>query len=115
MPQARISPYFEGVERAGGRSYSVISHCYTPWDYGESPEVEYRSLTEDVTLWDTHCERQVQIVGDDARAFADYLVTRDLASLDVGRCTYCFMCDEAGTVITDPVVLMVDERTVWLS
>lgn len=111
----RISPYFDGVEQAGGQSYRSHGPTYVPWSYPHSAEEQYRALTERVTLWDTACERQLQIRGKDALTFADRLVTRDLSKLQPGRCTYTFVCDEDGTVICDPVLLILDEETVWLS
>ncbi len=114
-PTGRISPYFDGVERAGGGGYGRHLMTYVPWRYPEDPAEQYRAVTERVTLWDTACERQIRIRGRDALAFADRLVTRDLSGFSPGRCTYTFVCDEAGWIIGDPVLLVVDAETVWLS
>ncbi len=115
LPSGRVSPYFDGVERAGGHGYDRHFNTYVPWRYPEDTAEQYRAITERVTLWDTACERQIRIQGRDALAFADRLVTRDLRGLKPGRCTYSFVCDESGFIIGDPVLLMVDEETIWLS
>jgi glycine cleavage system aminomethyltransferase T len=114
-PARWMSPYYEGTERAGARVYGSTPHAHVPWDYGHPPGEEYRAVTERVVMWDTHSERQIAIRGSDALAFADYVVTRDMLGLEPGRCTYTFVCDEAGKIICDPVVLVLDEHTVWLS
>ena len=110
-----MSPYLEGVERAGGGGYRLHFNTFVPWVYPEDPAEQYRALTERVTLWDTATERQLELKGADAVAFADYLVTRNLRGFEPGRCTYTFLCDQRGVVICDPVLLVVDEETVWLS
>ena len=111
----RISPYFEGVQRVGAGGYTRHLCTYVPWQFPQDPLEQYRALTERVTLWDTACERQIQIRGKDAIAFADRLVTRDLSRLGPGRGTYTFVCDDDGRIIGDPVLLVVDAETVWLS
>lgn len=114
-PAGRISPYFEGVQRAGGGGYDRHLNTYVPWRYPEDPAEQYRAVTERATLWDTACERQIRIRGRDALALADRLVTRDLRGFAPGRCAYGFVCDEAGFIIGDPVLLMPEEETIWLS
>jgi aminomethyltransferase len=111
----RISPYFEGVEQAGGRGYRKHGPTYVPWLYPEDGERQYRAVTEGVTLWDTACERQVQVRGKRALEFVDRLVTRDMRKVRPGRCTYTFVCDQFGVILCDPVLLRVDEETIWLS
>jgi glycine cleavage system aminomethyltransferase T len=111
----RVSPYFEGVERAGGGDYRLHFNTFVPYVFPDNAAEQYRAVTERVTLWDTATERQLELRGKDALAFADYLVTRDLESFQPGRCTYTFLCDQRGVVICDPVLLVIDEETVWLS
>ncbi|MDX6618692.1 MAG: hypothetical protein QOK36_1078 [Gaiellales bacterium] len=111
----RVSPYLEGVDRAGGGDYRLHFNTFVPYSYPESAAEQYRAVTERVTLWDTATERQLELKGSDALAFADYLVTRDLRRYEPGRCTYTFLCDQRGVVICDPVLLVIDESTVWLS
>jgi aminomethyltransferase len=110
-----VSPYLEGVDRAGGGDYRLHFNTFVPYSYPESAAEQYRAVTERVTLWDTATERQLELKGSDALAFADYLVTRDLWRYEPGRCTYTFLCDQRGVVICDPVLLVIDESTVWLS
>ena len=77
----------------GAIGFMVYNHTYMPLDYGRDPLVEYRAITQGVTLWDVGAERQAQLRGPDALSFADYLSPRDLLDLAVGRCRFTPVCD----------------------
>ena len=111
----RRSPYFERTIAAGALGFMVYNHTYMPVDYGRDPVVEYRAITEGVTLWDVGAERQAQLRGLDALSFADYLSPRDLLDLAVGRCRFTPVCDPRGQVMADCIVLRPFEDTVWYS
>ena len=89
----RRSPYFERTLEAGAIGFMVYNHTYMPLDYGRDPMVDYRAITEGVTLWDVGAERQAQLRGPDALSFADYLSPRDLLDLAVGRCRFTPVCE----------------------
>jgi glycine cleavage system aminomethyltransferase T len=114
-PNVRRSPYFAATERAGCTEYMVYNHMYMPLAYGRDPAVEYQALTEAVTLWDVGAERQTQLRGPDALRLADYLCTRDLRDLPVGRCRYTLVCDRSGAIMTEPIVLRPWDDVVWIS
>jgi glycine cleavage system aminomethyltransferase T len=111
----RISPYFEGVEAAGGHAYTKEFSTYVAWSFDISAAEQYRALTERVTLWDTSSLRLVQAAGPDARVLADRVLTRDMRAVAPGRCVYAFVCDPRGIIICDPVVLVIDAETIWFS
>ncbi len=111
----RRSPYFERTLAAGALGFMVYNHTYMPIDYGRDPVVEYRAITEGVTLWDVGAERQAQLRGPDALSFADYLSPRDLLDLAVGRCRFSPVCDPRGQIMADCIVLRPFEDTVWYS
>ena len=114
-PITRRSPYWAGTERAGVSEFMIYNHVYFPLIFHHSPAEEYAALTERVTLWDVGCERQTEIRGPDALRFADYLTTRDLASLRTGACRYTVACDPDGKIICDPVALRPWDDAIWLS
>jgi aminomethyltransferase len=88
---------------------------YMPISYGRDPRGEYENLTSGVALWDVGAERQTAVTGPDAVRFADFLATRDLSNLEVGQCRFTLICDEDGTIMTEPIVLRPFEDTVWIS
>lgn len=116
----RKSPYWHLSERHGCYAYSVYNHMYHPRAYVR-PEnggllKEYEHLTRGVTLWNVAVERQIQIKGPDALAFANLLVTRDLTTkCPVNQARYVILCNERGGIINDPVLLRVAEDEIWLS
>jgi aminomethyltransferase len=111
----RRSPYFERTLAAGARGFMVYNHTYMPVDYGRDPRTEYDAITTGVTLWDVGAERQAELRGPGALAFADYLSPRDLTDLAVGRCRFTPVLDPRGQVMCDSIVLRPFEDVVWYS
>jgi len=109
------SPYYYGSRQHGVQLYSVYNHHYHPRHYGD-PFDEYWQLLEGVTVWDVGgAERQVEITGQDAFAFANLLTPRDLGKCAIGQCKYAFITDEQGGIVNDPVLLRLGENHFWLS
>ncbi|MDX6565856.1 MAG: hypothetical protein QOE10_1518 [Gaiellales bacterium] len=115
FPNVRRSPYFADTVAAGAIAFMVYNHMYMPISYGRDPREEYEALTTGVTLWDVGAERQTAITGPDARRLADYLATRDLSELALGACRFTLICDDAGQIMTEPIVLHPFENTFWIS
>ncbi len=113
-PRNAKSPYFDATVAAGVARFSVYNHMYLPMGYGD-PEAEYRRLTDGVALWDVACQRQVELVGPDAGDLAQLLSARDLSGQQVGQGRYAPVCDHAGRLLNDPVVLRVDRDRWWFS
>lgn len=116
----RKGPYWHLSDRHGCWSYSAHSYMYRPRAYVPLDQggllKEYEYVTQGVTLWDVATERQIQIKGPDALAFADLLCTRDLAKkLPVNQARFSLLCYENGNIVNDPVVLRVAEDEIWLS
>lgn len=110
----RRSPFFSATQRYGARGYTVSNHMLFPICFDDL-EAEYWRLVNAVTLWDVSVERQVEITGRDAFAFADYLTTRDLSRCAVGQAKYVLLTDEQGGIINDPVLLRLGENHFWLA
>ena len=113
-PRYRKSPFFECTRRAGCRAWGIYNHMYIP-NYYDDPLEEYRSLTEDVTLWDVSVERIVEITGPDASEFTNRLTPRDLTKCAVGQGKYVLITAEDGGIVNEPVLLRVGENRWWLA
>ena len=113
-PRYRKSPFFESTRRAGCQAWGIYNHMYIP-NYYDDPIEEYRSLTEDVTLWDVSVERIVEITGPDASEFTNRLTPRDLTKCAVGQCKYVLITAEDGGIVNEPVLLRVGEDRWWLA
>jgi aminomethyltransferase len=89
--------------------------AYVPLEEGGLLK-EYEYVTQGVTLWDVATERQIQIKGPDALAFADLLATRNLQKkLPVNQARFSLLCYEDGNIVNDPVVLRIAEDEIWFS
>ncbi|MEK7401921.1 MAG: glycine cleavage T C-terminal barrel domain-containing protein [Gemmatimonadota bacterium] len=110
----RRSPFFEATQRWGAKAYTVYNHMLFPIRFDDLEE-EYRHLTSHVTLWDVSVERQVEITGPDALAFANLLTPRDLTRCAVGQGKYVVITAHDGGIINDPVLLRLAENHFWLA
>ena len=54
------------VEAEGVKSFSVNNHMMIP-QFFRSVEEDYAHLKSAVQVWDVACERQVEIIGPDAK------------------------------------------------
>lgn len=61
----------------------------------------------------THQIMEVQ--GEDAQKFLDYVYPNDISTLAVGRDRYTTMLNENGEIIDDVVVMRMDEDRYWVS
>ncbi|MBI1385750.1 MAG: glycine cleavage system protein T [Rhizobiales bacterium] len=113
-PRVRKSPFFEATVKAGVTGFTIYNHMYMPVSYGD-PLGEYWRLVEGVSMWDVACERQVEIAGPDAGKLAQYLTPRNLSGQVVGQGKYVPICDHAGTLLNDPILLKLSEEKYWLS
>jgi aminomethyltransferase len=111
----RRSPYFERTVELGAIEFMVYNHTYMPLDYGRDARTDYDAMVERVTLWDVGAERQCELRGPDAVRFADYLSPRRLDDLAVGGCRFTPVCDDAGEIMADCVVLRPWADVVWFS
>ena len=108
------SPFHAAAAVAGASHYTIYNRMYMPTSYGDALG-EYERLMTGVSIWDVGAERQVEIEGPDARAFADYVSCRDLSTLKVGRGRYTPMANFDGILINDPIAMPIREDLWWLS
>jgi len=115
-PSARLrpSPFFAATEAEGVTSFTTYNHMLMPTGYG-NPEEEYWRLVNAVSMWDVACERQVQLKGRDADRLAQILCPRNLARCIEGQGKYVALCNHAGTLINDPILLKLADDRYWLS
>jgi len=113
-PRVRKSPFFDATVAAGVTHFTTYNHMYMPVSYGDL-EAEYWRLIKGVALWDVACERQVEITGPDAAALVQYLSPRDVSRCRPGQGKYVPLCDHAGHLINDPVLLRLSKDRFWFS
>ncbi len=113
-PRLKKSPFFDATLAAGAAAFTVYNHMLMPASYSD-PEGEYWRLVRGASLWDVAAQRQVEIRGRDAARLTQYLTPRSLARCPVGQGLYAPLCDHAGRLINDPVLLKLEEDRYWLS
>lgn len=112
-PRIRTSPFYDATLAAGASDFTVYNKMLMPLSFGDLA-AEYRRLMEAVALWDVACERQVEVVGHDADRLVQYLVARDLTTMQVNQAKYVAVCDHDGVLLNDPVLLKLTDRY-WFS
>ena len=110
----RRSPYFEATCAAGVSAFTTYNQMLLPAGYGDA-EAEYWRLVEGVAQWDVAAQRQVELRGADAAKLAQILSPRDLSKCAAGQGKYVALCNHAGTIINDPIVLKLDDDKFWFS
>ena len=115
-PTARLraSPFYECTVADGLTTASVYNGMIMPTSYGD-PEAEYWRIIEGVSQWDVAVERQVQLKGPDAGELAQILCVRDISGCRIGQGKYVPVCNHAGTIINDPILLKLADDLYWLS
>lgn len=113
-PRIRKSPFYASTIAAGVTHFTIYNRMYMPTSYGD-PMAEYHRLMNGVSMWDVGAERQVEVVGPDARAFVDRVSARDVLPLKPGRARYAPICNHDGILINDPIALCLTDDRWWLS
>ena len=115
----RKSPYWHLSVAAGCWRAEVYNRVYHPRGYLRPEDggtyAEYDALVNHVTMWNVAVERQIQVKGPDAEAFVNFVITRDATKIPVMRARYVILCNEAGGILNDPVLLRVADDEFWFS
>jgi len=82
---------------------------YTTVDVFTTVEQEYFAIRNAATLYDLTPMVKYRVVGRDALAFLNRLVTRDVAKLKPDRVAYCLWCNDAGHLIDDGTIFRLGE------
>ena len=118
--RVRKSPFFhKSFGENGAWRCTVYNRLYHPRGLVEPEDggamAEYEALTNSVTIWDVAVERQIRVKGPDAEALTNYVVTRDVSTMDPMDGKYVILCNEDGGVLNDPVLLRPEEDEFWFS
>ncbi|MBD8868170.1 glycine cleavage T C-terminal barrel domain-containing protein [Nocardioides donggukensis] len=117
--RVRKSPYWHLSHEAGCWRASVYNRMYHPRGYVRPEDggamVEYDALVNHVTMWNVAVERQIRVLGPDAADFVNFVITRDATKIPPMRARYVILCNEAGGILNDPVLLRISEEEYWFS
>lgn len=117
--RVRKSPYWHLSHAAGCWRATVYNRMYHPRGYARPGEggamAEYDALVNHVTLWNVAVERQIRVKGPDAERFVNTVVTRDVSRIAPMNGKYVILCNEAGGILNDPVLLRLADDEFWFS
>ncbi|MEX0923156.1 MAG: glycine cleavage T C-terminal barrel domain-containing protein [Rhodovibrionaceae bacterium] len=117
--RVRKSPFWHLSIEAGCWRATVYNRMYHPRGYVRPEDggamAEYDALVNRVTLWNVAVERQIQVQGPDAEAFVNHVITRDASRIKPMHGKYAILCNEAGGILNDPVLLRLAEDEFWFS
>ena len=117
--RVRKSPFWHLSIEAGCWRATVYNRMYHPRGYVKPEDggamAEYDALVNRVTLWNVAVERQIRVKGPDAEAFVNHVITRDATRIRPMHGKYCILCNEAGGILNDPVLLRLAEDEFWFS
>ena len=117
--RVRKSPFWHLSVAAGCWRATVYNRVYHPRGYVRPEDggamVEYDALVNHVTMWNVAVERQIQVKGPDAEQFVDTVITRSAKRIAPMNGKYVILCNEAGGVLNDPVLLRVAQDEFWFS
>jgi aminomethyltransferase len=77
-----------------------LPHCYD----NEGAIAEYWACRERLAVMDLSPLRKWEVLGPDAEALMQLVVTRDISRLSVGQVVYTALCNETGGMIDDATV-----------
>jgi aminomethyltransferase len=117
--RVRKSPFWHLSIEAGCWRATVYNRMYHPRGYVRPEDggamAEYDALVNRVTMWNVAVERQIRVKGPDAEAFVDYVITRDATNIKPMHGKYTILCNEAGRILNDPILLRIAEDEFWFS
>ena len=82
----RRTPYTEKVIEAGVSGFTVVNHMLLPKSYKATVEEDYWHLSKNTQIWDVSCQRQVQIIGEDATELIQLMSPRSIKDMPIGKC-----------------------------
>jgi len=105
-------PYHE-IERPKGPHYCVYNRRHMACCFDDHSTTEgYWLLRRKAAVLHTG-EFPVQFEGPDAEKLLDYLFTKDITKVKVGRCGYGIACYEDGGLLVDGILLRLAQDKFW--
>jgi glycine cleavage system aminomethyltransferase T len=102
------------LELAHDPEYTLYNHRLTPSRLSNATADEmYWKVRREVVLRNTG-ELPIEIKGPDAETLLNRVFTREISKVPTGRCSYQFACYPDGGMITDGVLLRLDNDRFWM-
>jgi aminomethyltransferase len=104
---------FHQVQRDAGAAFYEDSGFLWTRSFGD-PVAEYWAVRRRAAVWDTSALAKYRFRGSDALGVLEKLTTRRLSDCEPGTVRYCLVLNEAGRMLEELTVLVVDDEDVYL-
>ena len=104
----RISA-LDATVRALGAEMGEWNDMAVAFGFPCDPHLEHDAIREAVGMWDTSALTKTHVRGPDALAAVDYLVTRDMSKIPIGKATYCPILKDDGHFCDDGYIFHIAE------
>ncbi len=95
--------------------YSIYAGRLTPEKLSNAtPEEMYWKIRQELIFRHTG-EHPFEISGPDALKLLQKIFPRDISKVKIGRCSYQFACYHDGGMITDGILLRIDQNKYWFA
>ncbi|MGI6001901.1 MAG: aminomethyltransferase family protein [Candidatus Merdisoma sp.] len=84
------------------------------YKYDDMKRAEHMAV-RNTAGWYLYTHEILEVTGEDATAFLDYLYANPIGNLAVSRARYTTMLDEEGRIRDDVVIFRMDENKYWVS
>ena len=91
----------DATVRALGAEMGEWNNMAVAFSYPCDPHLEHDAIRAAAGIWDTSALTKIHVRGKDALAAVDYLVTRDMSRIPVGKAAYCPMLKNDGHFCDD--------------
>jgi aminomethyltransferase len=95
--------------RALGAEMGEWNDMEVAFFFPNDPHLEHDAIRETAGIWDTSALTKIQVRGTDALEAIDYLVTRDMTRIPVGKSAYCPILKDNGHFCDDGIIFHVAE------
>ncbi len=107
---AKRTSALDATLRALGAEMGEWNGMAVPFGFPGDPHLEHDAIREAAGIWDTSALTKIQVRGRDALAAIDYLVTRNMAKIPIGKSAYCPTLKDDGHFCDDGIVFHVAEN-----
>ncbi len=105
---SRVS-VLDATIRALGAGMGEWNDMDVAFTYPTAPRAEHDAIRDAIGMWDTSALKKTYVRGPDALAAVDYLVTRDMAKIYVGKSAYVPILKEDGHFCDDGFIYHLDD------
>ena len=79
-----------------------------------SLEDEHLHVRDKIGIFDVSHMGEIEIVGEDAESFTDFVFTNNILNLKIGQARYGFICDFDAQVLDDVIVYKISNKRFFL-